>query len=281
MQSDQDRNLIDTLRRLGFSDLEALIYLDLLRHPSSTGYRIGRSISKPHANVYQSLVSLEQKGAVLFEEGETRIYSAVPPAELIGHLRVRYERECAAAERELKALEVKPAEEDRFFRLTSRDQVYARARTMLEEAQETILIEMGPVPAEELRANLQEAAARGVAIAGLTLREADLIEGTRIIVSKLADRLERIWPGDQLTLIIDGREFLLALFDKKSREVKRAIWVNSHYVATILNNGIVGDILLHDLPAIKELESPNRQLFGRLPPGFRELLETPDEGSGE
>jgi sugar-specific transcriptional regulator TrmB len=281
MQGEQDRNLIDTLRRLGFSDLEALIYLDLLRHPNSTGYRIGRSISKPHANVYQSLVALEQKGAVLFEEGETRIYSPVAPAELIDHLRVRYERECAAAERELKSLEVKPPEEDRFFRLTSRDQVYARARAMLEEAQETILIEMGPVPAEELRPSIEQAAARGVAIAGLTLREADLIEGTRIIVSKMADRLESMWPGDQLTLIIDGREFLLALFDKNSGEVKRAIWVNSHYVATILNNGIVGDIVLHDHPAINEMESPNQHLFGRLPPGFRELLETPGEpGNG-
>jgi hypothetical protein len=148
---------------------------------------------------------------------------------------------------------------------------------MLEEAQETVLIEMGPVPAEELRASLQQAAARGVAMAGLTLREEDLIEGTRMIVSKVADRLKNIWPGDQLTLIIDGREFLLALFDKKSGEVKRAVWVNSHYVATILNNGIVGDIVLHNLPAIEDLKSPNEHLFGRLPPGFRELLESSGE----
>jgi predicted DNA-binding transcriptional regulator len=277
MQSDQDRNLVDTLRRLGFSDLEALIYLDLLRHPSSTGYRIGRSISKPHANVYQSLVALEQKGAVLFEEGETRIYSAVPPPELIDHLRVRYERECAAAERELKALEVTPVEEDRFFRLTSRDQVYARARSMLREAEETVLVELFPSCAAELRPDLQQAVERGPIVAGLVMHEDHLIPGSRLAMSKMAEQVLRAWPGDQLTIVIDAREFLLALFDRDTGQVKRAISVASPYVASLFNNGIVSDVLLHRLHSSDEIGSPNRNVFGKFPPGLRELLETGSE----
>jgi sugar-specific transcriptional regulator TrmB len=284
MPIDHDRNLIDTLRRLGFSDLEALIYLDLLRHPSSTGYRIGRSISKPHANVYQALVALEQKGAVLFEEGETRIYSAVAPAELIDHLRVRYERECADAERELKALEVKPAEEDRFFRLTSRDQVYARARAMIADAQETLLVQLFPSCAEELKPDLGRAVERGCVVAGMVLREEDRVEGSRIILSRRASRVLRIWPGDQLTIVADAREFLLALFDPKSGQVKRAISVSSPYVATLFNNGIVAEVMMHDLKAADEIESPNTFVYGLLPPGVREILEgggadeTPEQG---
>jgi sugar-specific transcriptional regulator TrmB len=279
MQGDQNRNLIDTLRRLGFSDLEALIYLDLLRHPSSTGYRIGRSISKPHANVYQALVSLEHKGAVLFEEGETRIYSAVPPVELIDHLRVRYERECADAERELKALEVKPAEEDRFFRLTSRDQVYARARAMLADAQETVLVQLGPSCAQEIKGDLAQALERGLVVAGIVLRDEDLVEGSRITVSRMASRVLRIWPGDQLTIVVDAREFLLALFDRNTGEVKRAISVSSPYVATIFNNGIVADVIVHSLHTPDEIESPNKFVYGMLPPGLREILE--DSGEDE
>lgn len=277
MQSEQDRVLIETLRRLGFSDLEALIYLDLLRHPSSTGYRIGRSISKPHANVYQSLVALEQKGAVLFEEGETRIYSAVAPAELIDHLRVRYERECAAAERELKALQVTPVEEDRFFRLTSRDQVYARARAMLRDAKETVLVELFPSCAAELKPDLQQAVGRGLAVAGLVMEEDHLIEGSRLIISKMASRVLRIWPGDQLTIVTDAREFLLALFDRETGQVKRAISVSSPYVASLFNNGIVADVIMHSLHTQEEIGSPNTFVFGHLPPGLRELLETESE----
>jgi sugar-specific transcriptional regulator TrmB len=281
MAIDQDRDLIETLRRLGFSDLEALIYLDLLRHPSSTGYRIGRSISKPHANVYQSLVALEQKGAVLFEEGETRIYSAVPPVELIDHLRVRYERECTDAERALKALEVKPAEEDRFFRLTSRDQVYARARAMVADAQETLLVQLFPGCAEELRPDLERAVERGRVVAGMVMRDQDLIEGSRVIVSKMAARVMGEWPGDLLTIVVDAREFLLALFDRNSGQVKRAISVSSPYVATLFNNGIVAEVIMHNLHSVDDIDgSPNQAVYGLLPPGVREVLENADLRNG-
>jgi sugar-specific transcriptional regulator TrmB len=273
MLIEQDRNLVDTLRRLGFSDLEALVYLDLLRNPSSTGYRIGRSISKPHANVYQSLVALEQKGAVLFEDGETRIYSAVAPAELIGQLRKRYERECSAAEVALKALEVKPRDEDRFFRLTSRDQVYARGRAMVAEAKETVLVELFPACAEEMRDELGQAVGRGLVVAGLVMRDEDLIEGSRMIASNTSSRVSSVWPGDQLTIIVDAREFLLALFDRDTGEVKRATSVSSPYIATLFNNGIVADVLMHKLHTLEEIGSANELIYGKLPPGVRDLFE--------
>jgi sugar-specific transcriptional regulator TrmB len=273
MQGEQDRTLIDTLRRLGFSDLEALIYLDLLRHPSSTGYRIGRSISKPHANVYQSLVALEQKGAVVFEDGETRIYSAVSPGELIGNLRTRYEKECGEAEEALKSLQVKPLEEDRFFRLTSRDQVYARARAMLAGARETALLEAFPTCAEEIRPDLEQAVERGLILAGLVMRDEDLIEGSRLIRSKMSEMILERWPGDQLTLIVDAKEFLLAHFDRRTGEVKRAVSVSSPYIATLFNNGIVADVILHKLHSAEEIGSQNNAVYGQLPPGLRELFE--------
>ena len=94
--------VVQTLRRLGFSEIEALVYCDLLQHPGSTGYRVGKSIKRPHANVYQGLVALEARGAVLFEEGETRIYTAVPAVELVGNLQKRFQEDCEAA---AKALE--------------------------------------------------------------------------------------------------------------------------------------------------------------------------------
>lgn len=271
MNSSDD--FLGPLARLGFSEMEASIYLDLLKHPGSTGYRIGKSINKPHANVYQGLGALEQKGAVLVEEGESRLYSAVAPDEMLGHLRARYEEKCREAESALKVLEVKAPDEDRFFRLTTRDQVYARARAMLRDVEETVLIEAFPGCARELREDLKRTLGRGIVIAGMVLDEADLIEGSRVTVSKMAERLRRVWPGDQLTLIIDAREFLLALFDRETGEVKRAIWVSSPYVATILNNGVIADAVLHDLPQIEEIGSLNTYMFGHLPPGCRELLE--------
>jgi sugar-specific transcriptional regulator TrmB len=286
MQTEQDRKLTDTLRRLGFSDMEAGIYVDLLRHPGSTGYRIGRSIRKPHANVYQALVALEQKGAVVFEEGETRIYDAVAPTELIENLRSRYEQECAAAETALRSLEAKSSDEDRFFRLTSPDQVYARARNMIRQTSEAVLVEAFPMVMQTLRPDLEEAVERGIAVAGLVLQDEDLIEGSRIQVSRRGEQVKKIWRGHQLTLIIDASEFMLALFDDDGG-VETAVWARSPFVASILNNGTVADVIIHTLPQAAELRSPNEHVFGFLPPGCRDLVNMEawasriDKGAGE
>jgi hypothetical protein len=149
---------------------------------------------------------------------------------------------------------------------------------MLRDAEETVLVQLFPSCAEELREDLQQAVERGRVVAGLVMHEEHLIEGSRLILSKMAPQVLRVWPGDQLTIVIDAREFLLALFDRETGQVKRAISVTSPYVASLFNNGIVSDVLLHSLHSHEEIASPNRQLFGQLPPGLRELLETaPDE----
>jgi sugar-specific transcriptional regulator TrmB len=270
-------DVVQTLRRLGFSEIEALVYCDLLQHPGSTGYRVGKSIKRPHANVYQGLVALEARGAVLFEEGETRIYTAVPSAELLGNLQRRFQEDCATAAEALESFSAEQPEEDRVFRLTSRDQAYARARAMLHEAEETVLIEAFPGPIRELRDDLQEAARSGLSVAGMVLRPEDQIEGTNIMVSNMAQRVLEIWRCDQLTLIVDARQFMLALFDDKSGELRRGVWVSSPYLAPVFNNGIVADVIMHTQDMFKEVGSPNKLLFGRYPPAVRDLLGLANE----
>ena len=273
MAAPASTDAIRPLRRLGFTEIEALVYCDLLQHPGSTGYRIGKSINRPHANVYQGLVALEARGAVLYEEGDTRIYTAVPTTELLGHLQKRFETDCGDAARALELLHAEAPEEDRFYRITSRDQAYARARAMLLEARETVLIEAFPGPLQELRGDLAAAAARGLSVAGMVFRAEDKVEGTTIGVSNLADRVFDLWKADQLTLIIDARQFLLALFDDDSDELRRGIWATSAYLAPIFNNGIAADVIMHTHPMAREIGSPNKLLFGRYPPAVRDLLD--------
>jgi sugar-specific transcriptional regulator TrmB len=264
--------IVQSLRRLGFSEIEALVYCDLLKHPGSTGYRVGKSIKRPHANVYQGLVGLEGRGAVLYEEGETRIYTAVPVTELLGHLQRRFEEDCKAAAGALEDLRPEAPAEDRVYRLNSRDQAFERARAMLREATETVLIEAFPGPVRELRSDLEAAAAAGIKVAGMVLRQEDQIEGTNIGVSNLAERVFDLWKCEQLTIIVDARQFMLALFDDATGELRRGIWVSSAYLGPVFNNGIAADVIVHTHPAFTAVGSPNKLLFGCYPPAVRDLL---------
>jgi len=247
------------------------MYVDLLRHPGSTGYRIGRSLGKPHANVYQALVALEQKGAVLFEEGEPRTYHAVPPTELIGNLRLRYEQGCAAAEKALNSVQPSALDADRVFRLTTSDQVLGRAVAMLDGATEAVIMSAHPAFIDKLRVDLERTAKRGVSIAGTVLRQEDIVAGTNLVVAEVAGRIAQVWPDDQLYIVVDALELLLASIDREGR-VQKAVWVNSPFLATVLHNALVANTILHTLPEAKEMQTFNMHLFGFHPPGVRAFL---------
>lgn len=267
-----DAESVQFLKDCGFNETETLVYCELLKHPGSTGYRVAQSIGKAQASAYAALAGLESKGAVAFDDSQTRSYRAVPPQELLGRLRRQFEQRCEATERRLGRLAVNPTD-DRVYQLRHADQVYERARTMLREAQETVLFQFFPGPLAELRADLAAAAARGVKVVGLILRPEDAVEGARCVLSRRADNVLKVWPGQQITLIVDARRFLASLLEHGDGSVRHALLGDSIYLACLFHNAILSDVILHAGGVIDDFESPNRFMFDAFPPGLRQLLE--------
>lgn len=265
--------VIDSLRQIGFSEMEAAVYCALLQRPGSTGYALAKALQRPHANVYQGLTGLEARGAVMIEAGRTKSYTAVPPAELLTRMRARFDAECAAAAAELSRLEVQPSADDHFYRLTSREQLIERARLLIAGAEATVLFQGQPLPVQALRDELEAAQARGVPVAGLVFREEDRIPGTRLILSRIAARVLERWPADQFNLVVDGSELLIGLLDPETGAALNGIWGRSTYIASIFHNALVSDTLLHDQPFIDAHPSGSQYLFGRQTPGFARSID--------
>jgi sugar-specific transcriptional regulator TrmB len=263
---------LQILGELGFNDTEALVYCELLRTPGSTGYRVAQSLGKAQASAYAALAALETKGAVMFDDSETRAYRAVPPGELLGRLRNRFDHNFERASVLLESLEA-PANDTRIYQLRNLDQVYARVRTMLQQAAETVVFEIFPGPLRELKPDLVAAAERGVRVAGLVLRRDDVIEGVKCVVSRQGQAVEEGFPGQQITVVVDASQFLAALIDRGG-QVQHGMWTANTYLAFLFGNGIVSDVVLHGSDYIDEIGgSPNRRLFGDFPPGYHALVE--------
>lgn len=263
---------IPMLKELGFNETETLVYCDLLKHPGATGYRVAQSIGKAQASAYAALAGLEAKGAVIFDDAETRSYRAVPPRELLSRMRRSFERKCEEAERTLSGLTARTSD-DRIYQLRHVDQVYEHARTLLAEARETVLFQFFPGPFDELRRDFAAAAARGVRAVGLMVREEEPIEGVRFILSRRAENVIKLWPGQQVTLIADASRFLVALLDRDGSGVRHALLSDSIYLASLFHNAILSDVILHSGASIADFESPNAFMFQAFPPGLRQLLE--------
>ena len=267
------------LMKLGFSETEAETYCQLLRTPGATGYGVAQAIKKSQANVYSALSSLTAKGAVAVDQGSVRAYRVVPPAELLPRLSREYEASCAAAENALASLG-QSGQEAGVYQIKNPAQVYDRANAMCARAGESIAFQLFHAPFARLREAMNDAVARGVGVAGVTFSPGDRLDGGECVLAVKASRTE-LWPGDQLTLVTDAREALVALFDRKAGDVLHAFYTDSTYLASLLHAAVVDATILNRDAPEKLDRSFNKMLFNGVPSGFLALVAEEKTKAGQ
>lgn len=265
----QNNNAAPALSALGFSDTEAAVYCELLGGPA-TGYRLAQTIGKSPPNIYHALGSLHQKGAVVADDSDGRVYRAVPPAELLAGLERQFEARREQALGALTAIRTE-AEDDRIYHLKTVDQVHARARRMIADAREILLFDCFPKPFEALREALRAAAARGVKVAGIVYEDIEEAAFDTVRSPPRPGIIHR-WPGDQLSLVADAGEYLLALLSHDGRRVSHAVWSDGAYLSTLQHNALASEIRLcaivpDDRDGLAEIG-----LLRAFPPGLRKLI---------
>jgi len=228
------------LVELGLTGLEAEAYAALLREASATGYRVAQMLGKPVANTYKALESLGLKGAVIVDDGENRLFRAVPPVEFLAAVKQRFVEKHEQAAKALAKL-APPAADDRLYRLQSREQVMQRCRAMLARCEYVAVMDLFPPVVFELLSDLEVAAARGVEVVVKAYRDI-AVDGARVIVRPRGYEIVDAIPGSLLSLNVDGREHLLAMLADDGDRVHQAIWTGSAIIAYVLYNGLVNEV---------------------------------------
>jgi sugar-specific transcriptional regulator TrmB len=216
---------ISALNKLGFSTLEAEIYTALLQEAPVTGYRIAQTIGKPIANVYKAVEALEAKGAVLVDEGKSRLCRPVPVAELLSRMDRNFQSLRLQAAQTLTEIENAPRD-SRIYQLRTRDQVFERCRAMLGRAQQTAIFDVFPYPLQVLRPEVEEAVARGVEVVAKVFQPTT-IPGVATVLNGRNEEMLRKYPGEWITLSVDGSELLIACLAMDRPEVHQAFWTTS------------------------------------------------------
>jgi sugar-specific transcriptional regulator TrmB len=232
----------NSLAALGFTDLEARIYCELLRSAPATGYRLAQAVGKAAANVYQALGALEQKGAVVVDDGATKSFRPVPPEELLAGLEARFSERRQAAKAAMERLYA-PTPSDKIFQLRDATQAMMRAQQMLDGAREIVLFDLFPGPLRALTPHLAAAAARGVRVAGLVYSEHAPDEFLCVVSESCARTLDG-WPGSQLSLVVDAREFVVALLSDDGSQLHHGLWSDSVYLSCLQHSGLACEVQL-------------------------------------
>lgn len=239
------KDTTDILIELGFTGLEAEVYITLLYHSPITGYRIAQELEKPVANTYKAIESLRNKGAVIVDEGDTRLCRAVPAEELLGQIERRFRDTQKRAAQALSNIK-NSSSDDRVYQLRSREQVMERCRRMLRDCRQLALLDIFPGPLEELSRDIEEAAARGVEVA-LKAYQPTQIRKAQVLIEPTGPAILGRWPGQWVNLVIDDAEFLLAFLNSDGKGVYQAIWSNSIYLSWVYSSSLASELILAGL----------------------------------
>jgi sugar-specific transcriptional regulator TrmB len=259
------RDSVKALAELGFTNLEAEIYSFLLQESPATGYRIAQSIGKPAANTYKAIQTLEQKGAVIVEDGASRMCRAISSDELLARLGREFELKRASALQSLSSLNNSSVDE-RIYQIRSRDQVFQRAREMLGEAKQVALAVVSGPFVQNLAEDILAATSRGIDVA-IQSDQSVRIEGVEVVQE---DKSARARPT--LQLVVDGEQTLVAVFDSGGSLVS-AIWSRSPMLAVTHHEGLASALCLSSLTSRIE-EGAGSKRIARTLASFRQASAT-------
>ena len=273
---------IAILTDLGFNQLEAEIYTHLLQSEPMTPYKVAQAVGRQTANVYKAVEILARRGAVMIEEGESRLCRAVPVKEFLRHTEREFLGKTKNAAAVLSAID-KPSFDERVYRIESVAEVVERVKTMLErEATDVAVVDAFPSAFAAIRPSIEKAIARGVKVFVQTYEPTDLRGATSVVAARPAADVLEFWRSEQLNVVIDGRQSLVALMAPQLERVYQAIWSNSLYLATLLHAGMRSEHTIHQLlhmvdakrspEAIARAVKAHRFLLDSRLPGQEELL---------
>jgi len=276
---------VASLEALGFSEIEALVYCFLLSESPATGYRISHGIGKPTPNTYKAIASLEARGAILVDDGDSRLCRAAPPEELLGALDRRWRGERARAAEALAEI-AEDSADNRVYQLRDPVQVIERAASMLSRAREIALVDAFPAAFSQIRGPLEETARRGVRVFVKAYAE-DAAKGVTIVRPADSAEVLALWPGEHLSLVTDAQEHLVALFERDLSEVHQSIWTNSAFLSCMQHNHLALELIWTSggfpgrpdpQPGAARLRAIS--LLRANPPGLRRLVGKVDERGG-
>jgi sugar-specific transcriptional regulator TrmB len=250
---------VGILTTLGFNELEAIAYTFLVENSPVTAYRVAQGVGKPVANTYKAVESLKEKGAVLVDETGNKLCRAVPPLELLQKMERRFRRQQSKASKILSRL--RPVEgDDGIYSLSSVEDVFNTCASMLNRAEEVVLIDVFPQSLENLKELLLETAGRGVHVTAQTYGESTM-PGIECVISSEASSTIKRWQGQWLCLVIDGAEYLFAYLDEDGKTVHQAIWSGSPFLAWIQYGNMAQALLASKLERMVKRGASQEELL--------------------
>ncbi|MDR6883649.1 helix-turn-helix domain-containing protein [Bacillus sp. 3255] len=234
-------DVLQHLKNLGFTDLEAKCLHVLAECGTQTGYEIAKQLGVSRSNVYSALQKLAEKGAVLTSHGEPTHYQSVP----IGEIGERIEAELQASIRYVKEhMPKQDAHRSEYYSLEGDAKVMERIRKELRKAKEEVLCDLWAQEAQLLKEELRKVPEQGVRLLVSSVGDTPL-PGS---VPQFPHKRDAAWnerKGRKFTLLIDRK---LAIVGTRGGDEQTLAMLTEHpAMVELLLNSFWHDVVIHEL----------------------------------
>lgn len=129
--------LLNSLKKIGFTQQEAIIYISLCKNGELTGYEAAKLSGISRSNAYASLSSLVDKGYAYIIEGTASKYIAVPKNELIINAKRDFEENIQIIQ---DYLEFNTATQEAYITISGEKNIVDKLKNIIESTQHRIYI---------------------------------------------------------------------------------------------------------------------------------------------
>lgn len=214
-------DILKEMQKIGFTSYEAKIYIALLHRNPATGYEISKLSGVPQAKVYENMLRLGNRGAVLNVGNDPLKYVPLPPEKLLKKVDADFEKSINMLKSKLPALS-NGNEPDYVWNIRGYFSAMEKASQLIKEAENELALAIWSEDAMYLYNELAEAVSRGV-------ETSILIYGRKNVtglgnVSFLVGESKHIKEagGRWITLVADGKEILTGQIDEEKEGI--SIW---------------------------------------------------------
>lgn len=276
----------EVFQQLGFNALEAEVYICLLKNGPQTAYRIARLTGKPTANVYKAVEVLAKEGAIEVMEADVRICRAIPIQTVAKQLQAAYQQKAGRAIEALQHIQEEKQEEG-IFKLQTIESVLQRAREMLARTTDIAVIDAFPNAMKPFIADINQLAKKQKEVYVQAYEPIALHNKVNLVVPAASSNALAYWDAQQLNIAIDGKEVLIALFNRDMTRLVQANYSNNLYLSCIVYSGIINEHKVHrftqatTLKEFNELKQKQKFFHNSRVPGldmlFAQYKKDPDE----
>lgn len=141
MDKEKNMSVKEKLMCIGFSEIEALIYIELLEKQGQNGTQLSKAMNQPRSTVYMGLESLLKKNIIYLIPTQTdkKNYNPIYPQDLVKRLKREYSYILETIGQDLDKMYNK-VKYERVFNIEGLENIKEKIKDMVMEAKNKVVI---------------------------------------------------------------------------------------------------------------------------------------------